>query len=263
MLWKFFPESALGDGPKKWHIFLFSTASFHTYWHVPFQISIMRKPNWHCICTYNFQFPSPNCDVISDNFGIFFQKTRLVMVSKIYGQGFTEFLNKEIGHIKKFCRPLITEFTPTMWPSLYLKKFPRSFSFMSSHLSPISIKKLHMCIWISFLSKKFCLSLIQHLGNENFFDLNPKISTNQSKSWIESVWLTNELKFDFWKWPHCRRNETNVFSEIFSGTFATWGKTFAINPIDCNAMQFISFIWKVIILRNLASLNLYPLWSLQ
>ena len=42
VLWNFFPESALGDGPKKWHIFLFSTASFHTYWHIPFEISIIR-----------------------------------------------------------------------------------------------------------------------------------------------------------------------------------------------------------------------------
>ena len=38
----FFPESALGDGPKKWHIFLFSTASVHTYWHMPIQIGIIR-----------------------------------------------------------------------------------------------------------------------------------------------------------------------------------------------------------------------------
>ena len=42
VLWNFFPESALGDGPKKWHIFLFSTESFHTYWHMPFQIGIIR-----------------------------------------------------------------------------------------------------------------------------------------------------------------------------------------------------------------------------
>ena len=42
VLWIFFPENALGDGPKKWHIFLFSTASFHTYWHMPFEIGIIR-----------------------------------------------------------------------------------------------------------------------------------------------------------------------------------------------------------------------------
>ena len=40
MFWNFFPESALGDGPKKWHIFLFSTAYFCTYWHMPFKIYI-------------------------------------------------------------------------------------------------------------------------------------------------------------------------------------------------------------------------------
>ena len=45
VLWIFFPEIVLGDGPKKWHIFLFSTASFHTYWHMPFEIGIIRKPN--------------------------------------------------------------------------------------------------------------------------------------------------------------------------------------------------------------------------
>ena len=28
MFWIFFPEIALGDGPKKWHIFLFNTAYF-------------------------------------------------------------------------------------------------------------------------------------------------------------------------------------------------------------------------------------------
>ena len=35
MLWNFFPESALGDGPKKWHIFLFRTAYFRVYWRMP------------------------------------------------------------------------------------------------------------------------------------------------------------------------------------------------------------------------------------
>ena len=42
LLWIFFPENALGDGPKKWHIFLFSTAYFRTYWHMPFKIYIIR-----------------------------------------------------------------------------------------------------------------------------------------------------------------------------------------------------------------------------
>ena len=32
MFWNFFPEIALGDGPKKWHVFLFSTANFPSYW---------------------------------------------------------------------------------------------------------------------------------------------------------------------------------------------------------------------------------------
>ena len=31
VLWIFFSEIALGNGPKKWHIFLFSTAYFRTY----------------------------------------------------------------------------------------------------------------------------------------------------------------------------------------------------------------------------------------
>ena len=34
----FFPESTLGYGPKKWHIFLFSAAYFLSYWHMPFEI---------------------------------------------------------------------------------------------------------------------------------------------------------------------------------------------------------------------------------
>ena len=42
MLWNFFPASALGDGPRKWHIFLFSAAYFRTYWHMPFGIGIIR-----------------------------------------------------------------------------------------------------------------------------------------------------------------------------------------------------------------------------
>ena len=50
----FFPEIALGDGLEKWHIFLFSAANLPSYWHMPFQISIIRTPNWHSICTYNF-----------------------------------------------------------------------------------------------------------------------------------------------------------------------------------------------------------------
>ena len=41
----FFPESTLGYGPKKWHIFLFSTAYFHKYWHMSFEIGITREPN--------------------------------------------------------------------------------------------------------------------------------------------------------------------------------------------------------------------------
>ena len=38
----FFPEITLRDGPKKWHIFLFSAAYFPSYWHMPFEISIIR-----------------------------------------------------------------------------------------------------------------------------------------------------------------------------------------------------------------------------
>ena len=34
----FFLENTLGHGPKKWHIFLFSTAYFLLYWHTPFEI---------------------------------------------------------------------------------------------------------------------------------------------------------------------------------------------------------------------------------
>ena len=63
--------SRVGDGPKKWHIFLFSTAYLPSYWHMPFEISIIIWPNWHFICTYNFHFPSPNNDVTSDDFGFF------------------------------------------------------------------------------------------------------------------------------------------------------------------------------------------------
>ena len=40
MFWNFFSESAIGDCPKKSHIFLFSTAYFRTYWHMPFKIYI-------------------------------------------------------------------------------------------------------------------------------------------------------------------------------------------------------------------------------
>ena len=40
VLWIFFSETALGDGPKKWHIF--STAYFHIYWHMPFEIGITK-----------------------------------------------------------------------------------------------------------------------------------------------------------------------------------------------------------------------------
>ena len=50
----FFSENALGDGPKKWHIFLFSTAYFRTCWHMPFQISIIRKSHCYPSCTYIF-----------------------------------------------------------------------------------------------------------------------------------------------------------------------------------------------------------------
>ena len=75
-----------------------------------------------------------------------------------------------------------------------------------------------------------------------------EISTNQSKSWKESVWLTIELKFDFLKWPQCRATEINViFRNIFLVLLRLEAKRFAINPIDCNAMQFISFICKVFI----------------
>ena len=42
VLWNFFLESALGDCPRKWHIFLFSAAYFRTYWHMPFGIGIIR-----------------------------------------------------------------------------------------------------------------------------------------------------------------------------------------------------------------------------
>ena len=40
VLWIFFPENTLGHGPKKWHIFLFITAYFRAYWHMPFKINI-------------------------------------------------------------------------------------------------------------------------------------------------------------------------------------------------------------------------------
>ena len=45
VLWIFFPDNTLGHGPKKWHIFLFSAAYFLSYWHMPFEISIIIKPN--------------------------------------------------------------------------------------------------------------------------------------------------------------------------------------------------------------------------
>ena len=64
----FFPEMTLGDGPKKWHIFLFSAAYFPSYWHMPFEISIIKKPNWHSICTYNFQFQTVTSVMILDFF---------------------------------------------------------------------------------------------------------------------------------------------------------------------------------------------------
>ena len=54
---------------KKWHRFLFNTAYFPSYWHMSFEIGIIRKPKWQSICTYNFDFPSPNCDVTSDGDG--------------------------------------------------------------------------------------------------------------------------------------------------------------------------------------------------
>ena len=41
----FFPEIALGDGPRKWHIFLLSAAYLPLYWHMPFDISTIRKTN--------------------------------------------------------------------------------------------------------------------------------------------------------------------------------------------------------------------------
>ena len=81
MSFEFFPEIALGDGPKKWHIFLFSTAYFPSYWHMPFEISITINPNWLSICTYYFHLLSPNCVLTSDDSG-FFQKTRSVMAHK-------------------------------------------------------------------------------------------------------------------------------------------------------------------------------------
>ena len=37
VLWIFFV-----DGPKKWHIFFFSEAYLPSYWHMPFEISIIR-----------------------------------------------------------------------------------------------------------------------------------------------------------------------------------------------------------------------------
>ena len=42
VLWIFFPEITLGDGPKKWHIFFFSAAYLPSYWHMPFEFSIIR-----------------------------------------------------------------------------------------------------------------------------------------------------------------------------------------------------------------------------
>ena len=38
----------------KMHIFLFSTAYLFSYWHMPFQISIIIKIRWHSIQIYNF-----------------------------------------------------------------------------------------------------------------------------------------------------------------------------------------------------------------
>ena len=51
-----FPEIALGDGPKNWHIFLFSVEYWPSYWHMPIQLSIIRKPSWHSIYTCYFNF---------------------------------------------------------------------------------------------------------------------------------------------------------------------------------------------------------------
>ena len=51
-----------------WHIFLFSAAYFPSYWHMPFEISIIKKPNWHSICTNNFQFQTVTSVMILDFF---------------------------------------------------------------------------------------------------------------------------------------------------------------------------------------------------
>ena len=59
----------------KWHIILFSVADFLSYWHIPFEISIIIQPNWHSICTYNFHFLSLNCDATSDDFGFVSEMT--------------------------------------------------------------------------------------------------------------------------------------------------------------------------------------------
>ena len=42
MLRNFFPEIALGHGPKNWFIFLFKLAYVPSLWHMPFEINITR-----------------------------------------------------------------------------------------------------------------------------------------------------------------------------------------------------------------------------
>ena len=41
----FFSESAVGGGPKKWHIFLFRVAYFPSYRHMPFKMSMIIWSN--------------------------------------------------------------------------------------------------------------------------------------------------------------------------------------------------------------------------
>ena len=41
----FFPKMTLGHGPEKWHIFLFNTAYFLSYWQMPFEINTIEYPN--------------------------------------------------------------------------------------------------------------------------------------------------------------------------------------------------------------------------
>ena len=62
---------------QKMGYFLFNTAYFPSYWHMPFEISIIILRNWHSSCIYNFHFLSPNCDVTSNDFGFWNSQIRV------------------------------------------------------------------------------------------------------------------------------------------------------------------------------------------